>query len=109
MCQEWKDSFGAFLDYVGPKPCQGRRWTIDRIDNQRGYEPGNCRWVTARTNNRNKRTNHIVTVNGTKMTLIEAAEKHGLNKRTLYGRLSNGWSLDRALNEPVHIDRWHKK
>ena len=45
MCSEWMASFTAFLAHVGPRP--GRGYSLDRIDNDRGYEPGNVRWATA--------------------------------------------------------------
>lgn len=56
MCEEWVNSFDAFIAHVGPKPDGGRRISIDRIDNNRGYEPGNVRWATASEQGRNRRT-----------------------------------------------------
>src|SRR5690242_5139567 len=44
VCEEWRDSFAAFRDHIGPRPSAAHQ--IDRIDNSRGYEPGNVRWVT---------------------------------------------------------------
>jgi len=44
MCDEWVRSFGAFFAHIGPKPSPLH--SIDRIDNARGYEPGNVRWAT---------------------------------------------------------------
>jgi hypothetical protein len=53
VCPEWRDNFGAFFAHVGPKPSP--KMSIDRIDVNRGYEPGNVRWATASQQSRNRR------------------------------------------------------
>jgi len=53
VCEAWQNDFLAFLEHVGPKP--EPRLSIDRIDNEKGYEPGNVRWADASTQNRNRR------------------------------------------------------
>ena len=55
MYDEWKDDFMVFYKYMGPKPDDGQRWTLGRIDNDKGYEPGNVRWETDEEQNRNRR------------------------------------------------------
>ena len=54
MSKEWREDFKVFLHDMGLKPKDGKKYTIDRIDNTRGYEKGNCRWVTTTAQARNK-------------------------------------------------------
>lgn len=53
VCDRWRDDFWAFVADMGDRPT-GR--SIDRIDNDRGYEPDNCRWATAHEQRANRRT-----------------------------------------------------
>ncbi len=64
VCQEWQDSFQAFFDHIGPKP--GKEYSVDRIDNNRGYEPGNVRWATSSQQNLNKRNIKVKPMEWTK-------------------------------------------
>jgi hypothetical protein len=53
VCDNWRRSFTAFLEDVGPRPT--RRHTLDRIDNEGNYEPGNVRWATWKVQSNNRR------------------------------------------------------
>lgn len=59
VCARWQDSFEAFLADMGEKPAG---MSIDRIDVNGNYEPGNCRWATRKQQNRNTRFNKLTEV-----------------------------------------------
>lgn len=92
--QPWRDSFGRFLSDMGERPIGT---SLDRIDNDSGYRPDNCRWATNKQQCRNTSRNHILTLNGKSKTLTEWAEEIGITRNTLYWRVSNGWNVERAL------------
>lgn len=100
VCDRWRDSFQDFLRDVGPRPSPSH--SIDRIDNSRGYEPGNCRWATARTQTNNRGVTLLVTLDGETRPLAEWCEARGLNYYTVWSRISQrGWSPEAALSTPV--------
>ena len=97
VCDRWK-SFANFLEDMGEKP---PRMSIDRIDVTKGYEPGNCRWATAKQQARNKSNNTMLTVNGETRCMQEWAELLGIKQSTLSYRIQHGWSHEAAINTPV--------
>lgn len=100
---EWRESPIAFIAYVEQLPGFGKpSMSLDRVDNERGYEPGNLRWATTREQSRNRRSNRRIKFRGRAHCLAEWAELLGLNPNTLGERLyRNGWSVERALTEGV--------
>ncbi len=95
VCDRWLESFENFLADMGMKP--DKRYSIDRIDNNGNYEPSNCRWASPKQQANNKKNNNYITHKGIALTLQLWAEKIGIKPQTLRGRLSNGWSTERAL------------
>lgn len=95
VCERWK-SFEGFAEDMGST--FSPELSLERIDNGRGYEPGNCRWATVIEQARNKRSSHLVTFRGQTKTIAEWAELLGLNYETVHTRLGKqGWPVDRAL------------
>jgi hypothetical protein len=99
VCAAWR-SFAAFCADMGPRPPGA---TIERENNDRGYEPGNCRWATRREQSRNRRDIVRITAWGETKTrsawLEDARCVVGLG--TLRHRLAHGWSPEGALSTKV--------
>lgn len=99
VCDEWVSDFEAYLSHVGPRPSP--KHSIDRINNNLGYEPGNVRWALPVEQSNNRRSSHVVEIDGQRMTLAEAIRIKGQRSNVVRQRLAFGWSMDRALNEPI--------
>lgn len=91
ICDEWKNDFAAFYNWAITNG-YADDLTIDRIDVNGNYESSNCRWVDMKTQQNNRRNNHLVTVNGVTYTIAEWSKITGLNHNTIYGRLKRGWT-----------------
>jgi hypothetical protein len=99
VCHAWAD-FAVFQSWA---LANGYAFglTIDRIDNDGNYEPGNCRWATQKEQGQNTSTCHKITFRGETRTIAQWAEKIGLPHMTLYCRLfESRWSVERALTTP---------
>lgn len=99
VCDEWKEDFSAFRDWAlnnGYSP----NLTIDRVDNEKGYSPDNCRWATPKEQANNRRGNRPITHNGETHTISEWADIIGIDDDTLLKRInSKTYTLERALTE----------
>lgn len=105
VCPEWRTSFHAFLSHVGHRPSKAH--SIDRIDNNRGYEPGNVRWATMAQQQNNKRGLRLLTYNGETLPLMSWARRFGLPQPRLHQRIVTlGWDLHRAFTEPIR--KYHR-
>lgn len=99
VCSRWL-VFESFFEDMGRKP--GLGFSIDRIDNDGNYEPGNCRWATSQTQNRNNRGNRIVEAFGRTAPLasfFDAGSVDPAYERCL-NRLRLGWAVERAIVAP---------
>lgn len=97
ICDQWRESFEVFLSDMGLRPPST---TLGRIDNERGYGPGNCEWSTAKEQGRNRRSNRILAHQGRSQSVAAWAEECGIPYPTLYSRLRKGWPIERALATP---------
>lgn len=97
VCKRWR-SFENFLADMGERPSSLH--TIERINNDAGYSPENCKWATKAEQNRNMRRNRWITWNDETLCMTDWAARLGLTLGGLAHRLNN-WSLERAMTEPV--------
>lgn len=99
VCEEWKEDFVVFHDYMGDLPFKGA--TVDRINNELGYFPGNVKWSTQTEQARNRRNNTMLTYNGKTQSMSAWAEEAGMGHSTIQTRMKLGWPIDKVLTEPV--------
>lgn len=103
ICSEWigKDGFKNFAEWAY-KNGYSDALTIDRIDNNKGYSPDNCRWADAKTQNRNTRRNHLLMIDGVTKTMAEWSEISGVPYTVLIQRINKlKWNPKRAITEEV--------
>lgn len=110
ICDEWRSDYIAFRDWALSHGYSDEL-TIDRIDNNKGYEPSNCRWVTSGIQSRNKR--NIIPRNafGESKILSDWAIDYRcvVKPDTFRHRIRLGWDIERALTIPTKITkRWQK-
>lgn len=103
ICQRWRESFDAFLADVGPRP--GPQYSLDRIDNDGNYEPGNVRWATRVQQRNNCRPSlgwpsRRLTVRGVTRSVAEWSRLSGLPYTTIRTRVLAGWDAERAVTTP---------
>lgn len=96
VCKTWKKSFVKFRDWALSNGYSDKL-SIDRINVDGNYEPDNCRWATQKEQQRNRRNNHIVIIDGKEMCLARVAERYGVNSNTLRNRIRNGIDIEEAI------------
>ena len=102
VCDEWRESAAAFVRYISPRP---KGMTLERIDNDRGYEPGNIRWATRAEQVRNRRNNIIVQLGEERLVLKDACARLGMSYDAIWRRLKRGAFLQTVFNTPVQKRR----
>lgn len=104
MCEEWKNDYSSFREWAlnhgyDINALRGE-CTIDRIDNDKGYYPDNCRWTDQKTQMSNVSYNHYETYNGETHTIAEWARKYNMPYSKLFQRVSYyGYTMEEALNK----------
>jgi hypothetical protein len=95
----WRHDFVAFLAHVGPRPTPEHQ--LERLDNSKGYFPGNVGWATRLEQNSNRRDNVWLEHDGQRMTVAGWARHLGCSHGLLYKRWRKGWPVERILTPPA--------
>lgn len=105
VCQRWQD-FSNFLEDMGrkPSPCH----SIERIDNNKGYYPGNCRWETPHEQMTNRTVTHHILIDGESVPVATLAKIYNIPANTLRFRIVKGWDILDALETPVRYKAQHR-
>lgn len=107
VCPEWQ-AYEPFREWAVSNG-YADTLTLDRKDNDKGYSPANCRWVTQKEQCNNKRNNHLLTYNGETLTVAQWARKLGVNYFTLHDRITKlGWSAEKAISTPIKQQKGEK-
>ena len=99
VCERWASSFENFFEDMGPRP--SRHHSIDRINNDGNYEPSNCRWATQLVQCHNSSVSTNLTHNGETKCIKDWAAHAGISSKSMYTRLANGWSIEKAISTPI--------
>jgi hypothetical protein len=102
VCDEWQDDFLSFANWALENGYKDSL-SLDRIDNDKGYSPENCRWATPKDQSNNMSRNRYLTLNGESHTIAEWSRILGINHDTLHARVRNGWGDEKALTTTVGI------
>lgn len=104
VCEEWLNDFDKFKTWALQNGYEDNL-TLDRIDNNKNYEPSNCRWVTNKQQQNNKTVNVYVELNGITKTLKEWSEYFDFPYTTAKARRRSGWPKERWF-EPLHKNQY---
>lgn len=108
ICKEWLENSLLFYEWAKNNGYK-KGLTIDRIDNNKGYSPDNCRWTTYKQQARNTRRNLILEYRGKKKCLAEWCDFLGLDSRRTQERLKRGWSVERAFSNKEALVYWSRR
>lgn len=108
VCDEWANNFKSFEKWAKENGIE-ENLTLDRIDVNKNYEPTNCRWVDWKTQQRNKRNNHLIFYKGETKCLAEWCEQLGLDYTRTKQRLYKGIPAEKAFNPKPFVRKRNEK
>lgn len=100
VCKQWEEDFMNFYNDMGKRP--SKKHSIERVDNNKGYNPENCIWATIDAQANNKRTCRLITYKGQTKNLTQWSKKLGISYDALRGRICKyDWPIEKAFTTPV--------
>lgn len=112
VCDRWgkyedfkEDMYESYLTHA--KEHGERQTSIDRIDVNGNYEPGNCRWANREIQGNNTTKTRLVTIDGITQSVSQWMKENGLQSSGVYKRLARGWKIEDALTLPSHKGKKH--
>lgn len=107
VCPEWTHDFEAFVRCVGMAPSE--KHTLDRIDPNGNYEPGNVRWATMAEQSVNRTNNDYIEYRGERLALSQWADRFGIKYQTLWARIHvYKWPVETAFTAPINEQHLRK-
>ena len=106
VCDEWND-WQAFKAWAMANNYK-KGLSIERIDVNGNYEPGNCKWIPLSEQGFNKRNSHLITYNGKTQSIAKFAKEYGFRTCVLERRIYRGWTVERALTTPLQTQMIHR-
>jgi hypothetical protein len=103
-CERWND-FKNFLADMGERP---DGMTLDRIDSNGNYEPSNCKWSTNKEQSTNRRNNVFLEFGGKRQTVMDWSRETGFSFAVIHQRIKLGWTVERALTQPIDTSKRSK-
>jgi hypothetical protein len=104
VCDKWQ-KFEGFYDDMGDRP---EGMTLERKNNNKGYNKRNCKWATLQEQSNNTRYNVRITHNGKTLTATQWGRVYGLGAGLICNRYHKGWPIDKVFSAP-HTYRLHRK
>ena len=101
VCQDWHNPENFILWARKTLGVKDRKYTLDRIDNNKGYCPENCRWISAKGQANNRRSNSLETIDGETKTLSEWCQIYNIKPETVRARQKRGMTFLDALSTPL--------
>lgn len=101
VCESWADDFPSFEDSA-IKNGYNDHLTIERIDNNKGYNPENCKWIPKEEQSKNRASNHFITYEKRTQTLSDWAKELNIKRTTLSSRIvTRGWEIEKAFSTKI--------